>query len=424
LYRSQGVSDDFEYSDLKNDYWWQLGGSVAISSNFSKSGSSSLRLLDNNTTNLTAGSRLFPGMKKGTVKFSLYAANLANLFSFSLREPYSYVHNAPGTMFQFMVEADGSLKVYNRAGSRVELPVQTDIATGTWYDIELQFDVASKQIGVWVNGAFKGSVENYLDGNLVTHFNIASGSTVGTGTDVYIDNLSIQDTAAGLPLVGTIGAEEWLDSTAPVTTASIHPSSPVGTNDWHTADVQVTLGADDNLSGVTDTVYRINDGPWQTYTDSISVSDEGINSIGYRSTDNAGNVEPSKEIQLKIDKTAPVLTISLDVTSIKEFNHKLIPIKASLDYNDNVSGISSVVLTSITSNEPDNGPGDGNQPDDIQDTDYGTLDTWFSLRAERAGQNKGRVYTITYTAVDGANNTTTTVATVTVPHNASEDLKS
>ncbi|WP_309120308.1 DUF2341 domain-containing protein [Paenibacillus sp.] len=414
LYRSQGVSDDFEYSDLKNDYWWQLGGSVATSSNVSRSGSSALRLLDNNTTNLTAGSRLFPGMKKGTVKFSLYASNLANLFSFSLREPYSYVHSAPGTMFQFMVETDGSLRVYNRAGHRVELPVPTDITTGTWYDIELQFDVASKQVGVWVNGAFKGSVENYLDGNVITHFNIASGSTAGTGTDVYIDNLTIQDTGAGLPAAGTIGAEQEIDSTAPVTTATIPPTE--GTNHWHTRDVQVTLDAYDDLSGVTDTVYRINDGPWQIYTDSFYVSDDGIHTIEYHSIDNANNVEPAKELQLKIDKTAPLLTISLDVTTIKPPNHEMIPVKAFLDLIDDVSGISSVALTSITSNEADDGSGDGSQSDDIQDTEYGTLDTSFRLRAERSGRNEGRVYTITYTAADHANNKTTAVATVRIPH--------
>ncbi|MEK3912639.1 DUF2341 domain-containing protein [Paenibacillus sp. FSL H7-0331] len=208
LYRSHGVSDGFEYTDLKNDYWWKLGDTVEVSSNQSRSGASSLRLFDNNTSTLTAGSRLFPAMRKGTVKFSVYANQLSNLFSFSLREPYSYVHNAPGTIFQFMLETDGSLKVYNTAGSRVELPVPTDLATGVWYDIELRFDVPAKQIGVWVNGSFKGNAANYLTGDQITHFNIASGSTAGTGTDVYIDNLSIQDTEIALPTAGTIGPEQ------------------------------------------------------------------------------------------------------------------------------------------------------------------------------------------------------------------------
>lgn len=106
-----------------------------------------------------------------------------------------------------MLETDGSLRVYNNAGNRVDLPVPTRLALGAWYDIELQFDVVAKQIGVWVNGAFKGNVGNYLTGDLITHFNIASGSTANTGTDVFIDNLTIQDTSDGLPVAGTIGAE-------------------------------------------------------------------------------------------------------------------------------------------------------------------------------------------------------------------------
>lgn len=70
LYLSHGVYDDFEYSDLKNDYWLEVGGSVSVSNLRSRSGASSLRLLDNNTTSLTAGSRLFPGMRKGRLSLA------------------------------------------------------------------------------------------------------------------------------------------------------------------------------------------------------------------------------------------------------------------------------------------------------------------------------------------------------------------
>lgn len=208
LYKSHGVSDSFEYEELKNDYWWQLGSTIAVSHNQARSGAGSLRLLDDNTTSLTAGSRLFPGMRQGTVKFSLYAHSLADSFSFSLREPYSYVHSAEGTMFQFFVESDGSLKVYNSAGSRIELPVTTDLTLNAWHDIELRFDATAGTIGVFVDGAFKGTAGTYKSGNLVTHFNIASASTGATGTDVYIDDLTIRNTEAGLPAAGTVGTEQ------------------------------------------------------------------------------------------------------------------------------------------------------------------------------------------------------------------------
>ncbi|MEH7009245.1 hypothetical protein V7087_00250 [Neobacillus niacini] len=85
---------------------------------------------------------------------------------------------------------------------------------------------------------------------------------------------------------------------------------------------------------------------------------------------------------------------------------------ATLDSSDTISGVQSVVLTSITSNEPESKDGD------IQ-AKLGSEDTYFSLRATRSGEGTGRVYTITYTATDHAGNQRNT-ATVTVPHDQSE----
>ena len=59
----------------------------------------------------------------------------------------------------------------------------------------------------------------------------------------------------------------------------------------------------------------------------------------------------------------------------------MVPINATLISSDDVQGVESVVLTSITSNQPDSGNGD------IQ-AHFGTAATSFSLRAE-----KGRIYT-------------------------------
>jgi hypothetical protein len=74
--------------------------------------------------------------------------------------------------------------------------------------------------------------------------------------------------------------------------------------------------------------------------------------------------------------------------------------------------IYSVLIESVTSNEPDNGIGDGNTIDDIVIIDNTTL----NLRAERSGAGKGRIYTITYEATNACGNTIIGTATVTVPH--------
>jgi hypothetical protein len=75
-----------------------------------------------------------------------------------------------------------------------------------------------------------------------------------------------------------------------------------------------------------------------------------------------------------------------------------------------------VILVSITSNEPDEGLGDGDHPDDIQEADFGTEDYEFQLRSERSGLGDGRIYTVTYSATDGSGNEAVATADVYVPH--------
>jgi hypothetical protein len=67
----------------------------------------------------------------------------------------------------------------------------------------------------------------------------------------------------------------------------------------------VTLSATDSQSGVASTKYRIKPfggsfGPWQTYSGPFTITSEGENVVEFYSTDNAGNVEPTKSITVKI----------------------------------------------------------------------------------------------------------------------------
>lgn len=136
--------------------------------------------------------------------------------------------------------------------------------------------------------------------------------------------------------------------------------------------------------------------------------------------DAAGNKGSVTAKMSNIDKVAPKLSVVLDQPVLKVPNHKMVTIHATLNYSDEESGIQSVKLDSITSNEPDSGLDNGDQPNDIQNASFGTEDTSLDLRAERSGTGTGRVYTITYTATDKAGNSTTQIATVTVPHDSGE----
>jgi hypothetical protein len=93
-------------------------------------------------------------------------------------------------------------------------------------------------------------------------------------------------------------------------------------------------------------------------------------------------------------------------------NNKYVDVAATLTVSDNFDPAPVVTLVSVTSNEPDNGKGDGNTTDDIVILD----DTTFKLRASRAGGGDGRIYTITYSATDACGNTATDTVEVLVPH--------
>lgn len=73
---------------------------------------------------------------------------------------------------------------------------------------------------------------------------------------------------------------------------------------------------------------------------------------------------------------------------------------------------SPTVSCAATSNEPDNGLGDGDKPNDVQ-----WIDGVLYLRAERSGLGTGRVYTVTCVSKDASGSASSATTTVTVPHN-------
>ena len=93
-------------------------------------------------------------------------------------------------------------------------------------------------------------------------------------------------------------------------------------------------------------------------------------------------------------------------------NHKFVPVTITTSVADNCDSAPRCAISSVSSNEPVNGLGDGDTAPDWQVTGASTL----LLRAERSGTGTGRVYTIGTTCTDAAGNATVGYTTVTVPH--------
>lgn len=203
------------------------------------------------------------------------------------------------------------------------------------------------------------------------------------------------------------------DNTAPTT--KLVANAQANDLGWYNKDVTITLNATDDESGVATTYYTVDNGTEQT-GNSFDLNTDGVHTITYYSVDNAGNKEAPQTETIKIDKTAPEVTVSLDKT-ILPVNHKMYTVSATVNATDEASGVKTVVLDSITSNEDPLAKGSGQTSVDIQNADYGTFDTQFDLRGERSGKGDGRTYTVTYTVTDQAGNATTQTAMVYVPHN-------
>ena len=115
------------------------------------------------------------------------------------------------------------------------------------------------------------------------------------------------------------------------------------------------------------------------------------------------------------DNTPPVLQVTADPSQLWPPNHRMVPIKVTVNVKDDQDPQPVVMLVAVQSNEADNGLGDGDVGKDIQDASLGSDDRELSLRAERSGTGNGRVYTLTYQARDAAGNVSTAKVDVTVP---------
>jgi hypothetical protein len=142
-------------------------------------------------------------------------------------------------------------------------------------------------------------------------------------------------------------------------------------------------------------------------------------------TDPITLVETSDEDMVDVtvvDTTPPTLSLVPDPAVLWPPNHTLHAVEVIVLGADACDPAADVVLTSLTSSEPDNGTGDGDTVDDIQQAAIGTDDREFRLRAERAGNGSGRVYTAIYNITDASGNSTNGLTEIVVPHDQGDAM--
>lgn len=133
-----------------------------------------------------------------------------------------------------------------------------------------------------------------------------------------------------------------LDEEPPVTTHAF--TGLMGDDGWFRSDVETSLYATDDISGVAATYYTADSTATQTYTAPFMIAGDGTHDMTYHSVDNAGNVEsPGKSAGLMIDATAPSTSLSVTGT-MGDNGWMIIPATVEVSAADVTSGVRNSFL--------------------------------------------------------------------------------
>lgn len=246
--------------------------------------------------------------------------------------------------------------------------------------------------------------------------------------DLSLDATSSDATAPGSCVGETILTRTWTlsddcgNTTVKTQTITIRDNTPPTFTD--PADITIYKDANCNHNAsvgvtgdVTDEADNCDNTLNATFSDATvpgSCIGEEIITRTWSLTDDCGNNTSKNQVITVKDTTRPSITnVSATPNVLWPPNHKMRDVTINYNAADNCSPVTNSL--SVASNEPINGTGDGDTaPDWIVIDDH-----HVKLRAERAGNGNGRIYTITITSVDDCGNTATTTTTVLVPHNNS-----
>jgi len=146
----------------------------------------------------------------------------------------------------------------------------------------------------------------------------------------------------------------------------------------------------------------------------------GTTTVTARATDASGNTATCS-FTVTINDVEPPVIHDLVVTPpiLWPPNHQMKNVTVDYTSTDNCPGPINCQIT-VTSDEPENGVGDGDQAPDWDILN----DHHIKLRAERAGNGDGRIYTVKVSCTDQYGNTGTATKIVLVPKNmSSKDIR-
>jgi len=104
-----------------------------------------------------------------------------------------------------------------------------------------------------------------------------------------------------------LGLHFVVDQTKPTVTADVSPGSPDGANGWYITQPIITLSASD--AALDKVEYHWDSDVWSTYSNSLTLANEGMHTLYYRAIDLAGNISDEGSLTLKWDGNNPSVPI-------------------------------------------------------------------------------------------------------------------
>jgi hypothetical protein len=275
-------------------------------------------------------------------------------------------------------------------------------------DLSLNTGPGATACGVVVGDATLGTAiaNDNCPGFTVTRTGVPAGNLfpVGSTTVTYTVTDRSGNTASDTQVI-TVA-----DTTPP--TISLNGPNPQYV-ECHTSYPELGATATDNCGNVT-----------ATPSGTVNVNTPGTYTITYNATDAAGNhATPVTRTVIVQDTIPPTINLTGFAPSIWPPNHKYTTfqltqfVASATDGCDTTIDINDVVIEKVTSDEIENGNGDGNTLNDIV---IAANCKSVQLRSEREGDGNGRVYTITFKVRDASGNIGRATAKVTVAHNPGE----
>ena len=137
------------------------------------------------------------------------------------------------------------------------------------------------------------------------------GTAVNSGEDVNLYNYVLGKHILTINATDNVGNSaskttefNVIDDVAPESSAEL--SGTLGNNEWYASDIGITINAADAKSGVKKIQYSSDGTNYADYAAPLVISSEGATTVYYRAEDNSGNIEGTKSISFKLDKTGPI----------------------------------------------------------------------------------------------------------------------